>query len=639
MEKEKREIGKRIVLLAVITVLILTQKVSAKESLQMEQKSSLINSVIKPKAASHKITSEIVYKLNGNYYTVNTFGNTSHAKISRNVEFYLKYFFDVELVQGSILKAYIINETRGSYDTVTLHLRQDSGYYHDYKTYFLYIPISELLCNKQGSIRLGYDITLANGNIIEKFDTSSTDGFYVTLLGEYTVSYNANGGVGGPDPQTKYMESSLILSSTRPVQTGYTFKGWSTSSTVTSAMYQPGDRYTLNNDVTLYAVWEINKYSIRYNANGGSAAPLAQTKNYGESLILSSTKPLRTGYTFQGWATSSTAETANYQPGENYTDNRNITLYAVWEQDLCAPIVESPTAKSVKAGTVATFSVRASGGNPNIYTYQWYYAMSQSETGIRISGATASSYTINAGNMSSDLNGRYYYCEVSNGQYTVKSSRAKLTVLENDMESSGDNNTGNNGNSGNSSGGTGGSHTVPRPVLQVIQAVSYTKEYGSKSFFLQAFTNGNGKLTYQSSNEKVAEVSSYGQVKLKGYGIAIITIRASQTPVYLAASKQITINVIPRKIVLKKVQSPVRRKISLKWKKNKKAAGYEIYISSSKKFKSHTVKRTYPNSKTNTELIGLQSGKKYYVKIRSYAKAGKKKCYSEWSRTKSVKIK
>lgn len=310
MEKEKREIGKRIVLLAVITVLILTQKVSAKESLQMEQKSSLINSVIKPKAASHKITSEIVYKLNGNYYTVNTFGNTSHAKISRNVEFYLKYFFDVELVQGSILKAYIINETRGSYDTVTLHLRQDSGYYHDYKTYFLYIPISELLCNKQGSIRLGYDITLANGNIIEKFDTSSTDGFYVTLLGEYTVSYNANGGVGGPDPQTKYMESSLILSSTRPVQTGYTFKGWSTSSTVTSAMYQPG---------------------------------------------------------------------------ENYTDNRNITLYAVWEQDLCAPIVESPTAKSVKAGTVATFSVRASGGNPNIYTYQWYYAMSQSETGIRIS--------------------------------------------------------------------------------------------------------------------------------------------------------------------------------------------------------------------------------------------------------------
>lgn len=291
MEKETREIGKRIVLLAVITVLILTQKVSAKESLQMEQKSSLINSVIKPKAASHKITSEIVYKLNGNYYTVNTFGNTSHAKISRNVEFYLKYFFDVELVQGSILKAYIINETRGSYDTVTLHLRQDSGYYHDYKTYFLYIPISELLCNKQGSIRLGYDITLANGNIIEKFDTSSTDGFYVTLLGEYTVSYNANGGVGGPDPQTKYMESSLILSSTRPVQTGYTFKGWSTSSTVTSVMYQPG---------------------------------------------------------------------------ENYTDNRDITLYAVWEQDLCAPIVESPTAKSVKAGTVATFSVRASGGNPNI---------------------------------------------------------------------------------------------------------------------------------------------------------------------------------------------------------------------------------------------------------------------------------
>ena len=184
---EKRRIWKRAVLLAVIVVLFLTQKVSAKESLQMEQRCSLINSVIKPKAASYKLTSEIVYKLNGNYYTVNTFGNTSHAKINRNVDFYLKYNFDVELVQGSILKAYIINEISGSYDTVTLHLRQDNGYYHDYKTYFLYIPISELLCNKQGSIRLGYDITLANGNIIEEFDSSSTDGIYVTLLGEYTV--------------------------------------------------------------------------------------------------------------------------------------------------------------------------------------------------------------------------------------------------------------------------------------------------------------------------------------------------------------------------------------------------------------------------------------------------------------------
>lgn len=252
--------------------------------------------------------------------------------------------------------------------------------------------------------------------------------------------------------------------------------------------------------------------------------------------------------------------------------------------------------------------------------------------------------------MTAALNGRYYYCEVSNGQYTVKSSRAKLTVLKNDTESSGgSNNTGNGGNSGNSStgagsssgtnSGAGDSHTVSRPASQVIQAVSYTKEYGSKSFFLQASTNGNGKLTYQSSNKKVAEVSSNGQVKLKGYGTAIITIQASQTPAYQAASKQITINVIPKKTALKKVQSPISRKISLKWKKNKQAAGYEIYISSNKRFKSHTVKRTYPKSQTSAALVGLQSGKKYYVKIRSYAKAGKKKCYSEWSKEKSVRIK
>ena len=59
---------------------------------------------------------------------------------------------------------------------------------------------------------------------------------------------------------------------------------------------------------TLPAVtWQWN---ISYNANGGSGAPGTQTKKYGTSLTLSSTKPTRTGYTFLGWSTSSTATSA-----------------------------------------------------------------------------------------------------------------------------------------------------------------------------------------------------------------------------------------------------------------------------------------------------------------------------------------
>ena len=147
----------------------------------------------------------------------------------------------------------------------------------------------------------------------------------------YTVSYSANGGSGAPSSQTKWYDESLTLSSTKPTRTGYTFKGWSTSSTATTATWSAGGTYTTNATDTLYAVWQANTYTVSYNANGGSGAPSSQTKTYGKTLTLRSTVPTRTNYNFVGWATSSTATTASYQAGGSYTKNSAATLYAVWE--------------------------------------------------------------------------------------------------------------------------------------------------------------------------------------------------------------------------------------------------------------------------------------------------------------------
>ena len=71
-------------------------------------------------------------------------------------------------------------------------------------------------------------------------------------------------------------------------------------------------------------------YTISYNANGGSGAPSNQTKYYNKNITLSSTKPTKSGSRFEGWSTSSSATTANYQPGQTYSTNANLTLYAVW---------------------------------------------------------------------------------------------------------------------------------------------------------------------------------------------------------------------------------------------------------------------------------------------------------------------
>lgn len=71
-------------------------------------------------------------------------------------------------------------------------------------------------------------------------------------------------------------------------------------------------------------------YTITYNANGGSGAPGKQTKWYGTTLKLSTTKPTRTGYTFKNWSTDFGDGSVYFNPGGNYTRNSAATLYANW---------------------------------------------------------------------------------------------------------------------------------------------------------------------------------------------------------------------------------------------------------------------------------------------------------------------
>lgn len=161
-------------------------------------------------------------------------------------------------------------------------------------------------------------------------DVSDTVYYYENT---YVIAYNANGGSGAPANQTKAHFTPLKLSTQQPKRTGYTFLGWSTSSTATTAMYSPGDTYTNNGRVTLYAVWSAKTYSVNYNANGGSGAPVSQTKYHGLKLMIPSIEPTRSGYTFLGWDTSPTATSATYQPGDWYYTNANRTFYAVWKKN------------------------------------------------------------------------------------------------------------------------------------------------------------------------------------------------------------------------------------------------------------------------------------------------------------------
>ena len=168
-------------------------------------------------------------------------------------------------------------------------------------------------------------------------------------------SFDANGGSGAPLAVTKWGGIDFTFPTGRPSRAGHTFNGWFNSGINNGTLYQPGQTVGSLPDQAIiwYAWWTAYTYTVKYNANGGSGAPGQQTKTYGVTLTLSSTKPTRTNYTFKGWGTSSGSTTVAYAAGSSYTANATITLYAIWELNYTKPKITSITVdRCNSAGTL-----------------------------------------------------------------------------------------------------------------------------------------------------------------------------------------------------------------------------------------------------------------------------------------------
>lgn len=210
----------------------------------------------------------------------------------------------------------------------------------------------------------------------------------------YTVNYNANGGSGTTASSSHTYDSAKALTANGFSRTGYTFQGWSTSSSATSATYSNQQSVknltaTHGGTVTLYAVWKIISYTVSYDANGGTGAPSAQTKNYGTNITLSSTKPTRaqttangytltfdgntgtaskttatatntTTYTFTGWNTAKDGSGTSYSAGATYSANSGATLYAQWSSSTSKGSITTATASKpdVTGSRVVTFNTQ-----------------------------------------------------------------------------------------------------------------------------------------------------------------------------------------------------------------------------------------------------------------------------------------
>ena len=160
----------------------------------------------------------------------------------------------------------------------------------------------------------------------------------------YTVTFDDNGGTGGPGSMNFPRGEGVEIPYTTPTRNGYTFKGWEYSSAGETVRLNPGDIISPKTSITLYAVWESNitNYTITYNANEGFNAPSSETTT--GSYTISTTQPTRTKYSFLGWSTNSNATSPSYYPGDSLTVSSSMTLYAVWQSAIKIELGKTNTA-------------------------------------------------------------------------------------------------------------------------------------------------------------------------------------------------------------------------------------------------------------------------------------------------------
>lgn len=111
---------------------------------------------------------------------------------------------------------------------------------------------------------------------------------------------------------------------------------------------------------TLDMVWypDVPSYTLTYEPNGGTGAPGPQTKSWGGNQLMSSSKPTRNLYNFVGWNTKPDGTGTAYAPGQKWSSNENVTLYAIWELAYIPPSVSidecwraGPSNKAADDGT------------------------------------------------------------------------------------------------------------------------------------------------------------------------------------------------------------------------------------------------------------------------------------------------
>ena len=379
---------------------------------------------------------------------------------------------------------------------------------------------------------------------------------------------------------------------------------------------------------------EINYVLGADDAVNADANPFYYTKGAGKIVLVA---PSREGYLFAGWTLA--ADSTDYIT-EVSTDADSITVYAHWTKrtDAQIPVIgKQPVAVKCNVGGNATLRIDANASDNGNLSYQWYKnSAAKIKKATPIEGATESSYAVET----SASGMTYYFCVVTNTNDAVNGTRTatvtsdivavEVTAKTSEPDHSEPTKPADSVSPKDDTSSADADHKPAGTITGVKN--SYTVKTGSKSFTIKA--EGYGDITFASSNNKVASIDpKTGKVKVKGPGIVKITIKASGDDTHAAETKVITIKVAPKKAMVKSAKSKDARQLTIRWKRDAQVSGYEIQYSTSKNFKNAKSVTVGKNKTTSKSIDNLKSGKKYYIRIRSYKTVGKTKLNGSWSKT------
>lgn len=361
--------------------------------------------------------------------------------------------------------------------------------------------------------------------------------------------------------------------------------------TPTKKTSKPSISITKKNGYNSVAIKVASSNAIIYYTTDGST-PSAAT---GKAIRYHSTFKITRSSTIKAIAVSNThydsSVTANSQV---------VTLSSAYTP----AIVTQPASASYAYQTkVKALTVKATVSDGGSLSYQWYQAKkANSESGVPIANATASSYTPST----SAIGTMYYYCVVTNtNENATKKKTAVTTTSAAKVITT--------------------KRSLSKATTSKLKAASYT----GKKIAPQPTVKWQGTKLVNKTDYTLSYSSN------KAVGTATVTITGKG--VY-NGSKKVTFSIVPKTIKIRSV-SAKSRTIKLAWKKDSSVSGYQIQYSTKKNF-STASKVTVKKASMSTQTISKLKGKKgYYLRIRGYKTIKNKTYYSNWSETSYIKTK